>query len=332
MAQDSLSALLDGQGIVAADPVMYALYQKAAYLAKMDATILLCGESGVGKDRLAKFVHQAGPRRDAPFIHVNCSAVPQALFEAELFGYESGTFTGGLTQGKQGLLEAAHGGTLFLDEIGEMSLANQVKLLDFLQTRQVARLGGGRRRDLDVRVISATNRDLKACVAQGIFREDLYYRICVVVLDIPPLRARPADIAAFAKGFLARSCPGRALTEDAVAFLQAQDWPGNLRELNNFLERACILSEEEAISASLLAPFYQNAPRPAPPLPADLPPAADRVLTLKEAMAQFERAYILQAIEQTDTLAQAADRLGVDLDTLNRKKRQYKIYKRWKMM
>ncbi|MBM6927090.1 sigma 54-interacting transcriptional regulator, partial [Pseudoflavonifractor phocaeensis] len=263
MAQDSLSALLDGQGIVAADPVMYALYQKAAYLAKMDATILLCGESGVGKDRLAKFVHQAGPRRDAPFIHVNCSAVPQALFEAELFGYESGTFTGGLTQGKQGLLEAAHGGTLFLDEIGEMSLANQVKLLDFLQTRQVARLGGGRRRDLDVRVISATNRDLKACVAQGIFREDLYYRICVVVLDIPPLRARPADIAAFAKGFLARSCPGRALTEDAVAFLQAQDWPGNLRELNNFLERACILSEEEAISASLLAPFYQNAPRPA---------------------------------------------------------------------
>ena len=330
MERDSLSILLEEHGVVAADPVMRGLFQKAAYLAKMDATVLLSGESGVGKDWMAKFIHRAGPRRDAPFIHVNCSAVPQELFESELFGYESGTFTGGLTAGKQGLLEAAQGGTLFLDEIGEMNLSNQVKLLDFLQNKQVTRLGGGGRKNLDVRIISATNRDLKACVAAGTFREDLYYRICVVVLEIPPLRERPDDIAAFSQAYLAQNFPGRALSAEAVSYLQGLEWPGNLRELHNFLEKVCILEESSLLTPELLAPYYQAAPRPEPPTPAQEAPSKNGVPTLREAVAQFEKEYILQAIAQTSTLGEAARRLGIDLDTLNRKKRQHKIYKRWK--
>ena len=158
MEKDNLSVLLEEHGVIAADSVMRGLFQKAAYLAKMDATVLLSGESGVGKDWMAKFIHHVGPRRDEPFIHVNCSAVPQELFESELFGYESGTFTGGLTAGKQGLLEAAQGGTLFLDEIGEMSLSNQVKLLDFLQNKQVTRLGGGGRKNARRRETCAARR------------------------------------------------------------------------------------------------------------------------------------------------------------------------------
>lgn len=330
MEQDSLSILLEKQGVVAADPVMRTLFQRAAYLAKMDATVLLSGESGAGKDWMAKFIHRTGPRRGAPFIHVNCSAVPQELFESELFGYESGTFTGGLAAGKQGLLEAAQGGTLFLDEIGEMSLSNQVKLLDFLQNKQVTRLGGGGRRNLDVRVISATNRDLKACVAAGTFREDLYYRICVVVLEIPPLRDRPDDIAAFASRYLGRNFPDRSLSPEAVAYLQSLEWPGNLRELHNFLEKVCILAEGPVLTQEVLESYYQAAPKLEPPPAAPESARPGGMPTLREAVAQFEREYIRQAIAQTATLGDAARRLGIDLDTLNRKKRQYKIYKRWK--
>lgn len=325
-----LSRLLEAQGIVAADPAMRALYQKAAFLASMDATILIGGESGVGKDRIAKFIHATGARKNAPFIHINCSAVPQELFESELFGYESGTFTGGLTAGKQGLLEAAQGGTLFLDEIGEISLSNQVKLLDFLQSKQTTRLGSGERTAMNVRIMSATNRNLKQCVAAGTFREDLYYRICVVVLDIPPLRERPADIAAFSVSYLAQSYPNRTLSPEAISFLQRCDWPGNLRELQNFLERVCVLTEEGLLTQQLLERQQQNAPQLAP---SAIPPEqtqGESAPSLKEAVAQFEKEYISQAIAHTSTLGEAAQRLGIDLDTLNRKKRQYGIYKRWR--
>lgn len=329
MESAELSSLLEQQGIIAADPQMWALYRKASYLAKTDATILICGESGVGKDRIAKFIHSIGPRRGAPFIHINCSAVPQELFESELFGYESGTFTGGLTSGKRGLLEAAQGGTLYLDEIGEMSLLNQVKLLDFLQNKQITRLGSSERKSLNVRIISATNRDLKQSMKAGAFREDLYYRICVVTLKIPPLRERKQDIAALAQAYVSKAYPDRELSRDAISFLQGCDWPGNLRELQNFLERVCILTKDEPLSRELLERYYKAAPKLNPQKTPAEQPRQTPVLTLKMAVAQFEKNYISQAILQTSTLNEAAARLGIDLDTLNRKKRQFGIYKRW---
>lgn len=322
--------LLREQGIIAEDPVMFQMYRRAAFLAKNNATILITGESGVGKDRIAKFIHSISARKDRPFIHINCSAIPQELLESELFGYDPGTFTGGLSSGKPGLLETAQGGTVFLDEIGEMSLANQIKILDFLQNKQIMHLGSGMRKDLDVRVISATNRDLKTRIAQGKFREDLYYRICVVVLDIPPLRERPADVSAFAHRMLAQD--GRTLSKDAVAFLQRCEWGGNMRELQNFLARACILSDEQQLTEDVLKPLYRSLPQPnCTDEEKSLPVAAEESrLTLREAVAQFEKRYIQDAIARTSSLSEAAIQLGIDLDTLNRKKRQYGIYKRWK--
>lgn len=329
MTEDIFDRVLNEHGIVAADPMMRTLYQKSIHLAETDVGILLYGESGVGKDRLAKFIHEMSLRHSAPFIHINCGAIPHALFESELFGYEAGTFTGGLNQGKRGLLESAQNGTLFLDEVGEMSLSNQVKLLDFLQTKQIARLGGTRKK-LDVRIISATNRDLKACVAAGAFREDLLYRLCVVVLDIPALRNRPADIAAFAQTFLARNYPDRRLCSDAISFLQSCNWPGNLRELNNYMEKICVLTDERVFTSELLKSFYQETTLPELQKPTHNIRDLEHIPTLREAMNQYEKDYILQAIAQTSTLGEAAIRLGIDLDTLNRKKRQYGIYKRWK--
>lgn len=329
MEHIELTNLLQEQGIIAEDPVTFQLYRRAAFLAKNNATILITGESGVGKDRIAKFIHSISARKDYPFIHINCSAIPPEMLESELFGYEPGTFTGGLSSGKPGLLETAQGGTVFLDEIGEMSLANQVKILDFLQNKQIMHLGSGVRKDLDVRVISATNRDLKTQIAQGKFREDLYYRICVVVLDIPPLRERPADVMAFAHKVLAQD--GRTLSEDAAAFLQRCEWAGNMRELQNLLARACILADEQQLTENILKPLYRSLPQPdrAEEFPL-LAGTQESRLTLREAVAQFEKRYIQEAITRTSSLSEAALQLGIDLDTLNRKKRQYGIYKRWK--
>lgn len=328
MEHTDLSELLRKQEIIAEDPTMRQLYRRAVFLAKNNATILVTGESGVGKDRIAKFIHENSVRRNAPFIHINCSAIPQELFESELFGYDAGTFTGGLAGGKRGLLEDAQGGTVFLDEIGEMSLAGQVKILDFLQNKQIIRLGSGQRKDIDVRVISATNRDLAKRVAQGKFREDLYYRIRVVTLEIPPLRERPADVAAFAQKLFRQY--DRMLSEDGAAFLRQCEWSGNMRELQNFVARACILLDAQTLTREELEPLYQSLPRPKPQEPKDEPvQAGETRLTLREAIAQFEKAYIEDAISNTATLSEAAAALGIDLDTLNRKKRQYGIYKRW---
>lgn len=325
-----LRALLQKEDIVAEDPSMLALFHNAYYLASMDATVLIYGESGVGKDRLAKFIHANSPRRNASFLHINCSALPQKLFESELFGYEAGTFTGGLHAGKRGLLEAANGGTLFLDEIGEMHPANQVKLLDFLQNKQIIKLGGVVRKDVDVRIISATNRDLREAVRAGTFREDFYYRLCVVTLEIPPLRKRPRDVAAFAARFAATATgPGEIpeLTPDAIAYLQEQEWPGNLRELQNLLERVCIFEPGGQITRAVLERNHLASPVSARNQETELRPEAP--LSLREAVDRYKRAYILEAIQNTATLEDAARRLDITLDLLNREKRRLGIYKRW---
>ena len=326
--QEDLRRLLEEQGIVAEDPAMLDVFQNARRLAAMDTTVLICGASGVGKDRIAKFIHANSRRRKGPFLHVNCSAVPQELFEAELFGYEAGTFTGGLRAGTRGLLEAAGGGTLFLDEIGETALQNQVKLLDFLQDKQIIRLGGGVREDLDVRIISATNRDLRAEVRAGRFREDLYYRICVVALEIPPLRERPRDVGALAAHFIAEACGGAGpeLTADALEYLRRQEWPGNLRELQNLMERVCILGAGRKVTRSMLEQSRLSAPA-APEREEAAAPGVRK--TLREAVDDCKRACISEAIRETGTLKEAAGRLGISLDLLHREKRRLGIYKRW---
>src|SRR6266542_2000324 len=218
--------------------------------------ILILGETGTGKGLLAGTIHQAGPRRDGPFVAVNCAAIPETLLEAELFGYERGAFTDA-RQAKPGLFQTAHGGTLFLDEIGLLPVALQGKLLGVLEDRAVRRLGSTRAERVDVTLVAATSVDLKRAVADGRFREDLYHRLAVITLELPPLRARGGDILHLADHFLARACAdyglsARALTPDARDLLVAYRWPGNVRELANALERVALLSVTDEITVAML--------------------------------------------------------------------------------
>jgi two-component system response regulator FlrC len=219
--------------------------------------VLVTGESGTGKEVVARFIHAASPRKTGPFVALNCAALPEQLLESELFGYERGAFTGA-QQAKPGQVELAAGGVLFLDEVSEMSLAAQAKFLRLLQEREFQRLGGTRLLKANIRVIAATNRDLRKAVERGDFREDLFYRLAVFDIQIPPLRERPSDIVPLAESFLqeiSRSLgrPSAGLTRDARNALTGYDWPGNVRELRNALERAAILSEGALIDATHLA-------------------------------------------------------------------------------
>ncbi|MCJ7508672.1 MAG: sigma-54 dependent transcriptional regulator, partial [candidate division Zixibacteria bacterium] len=227
-----------------------------------DATVLVVGESGTGKEMVAKAIHNRSPRKDKPFITINCGAIPETLLESELFGHEKGAFTDAQAQ-KKGKLEYANEGTVFLDEIGELTLPLQVKLLRFLQDHQIERIGGKNPIDLDVRVIAATNRSLLKEVNSRTFREDLYYRLSVITLDLPPLRERKDDILLLAQSFLNRSCleynkPGLAFSTKTLDKLRQYDWPGNVRELENKVKRAVILTQEKKISPSDLGFEYEE--------------------------------------------------------------------------
>jgi DNA-binding NtrC family response regulator len=240
--------------VLSADPGTRGAYISAARVADSRATLLIEGETGTGKEYLARAVHYMSDRRDAAFVAVNCGAIPEALLESELFGHEKGAFTSA-TSAKRGLCEMADGGTLFLDEIGELSLAAQVKLLRFLQDRSLTRLGGVQPVQVDVRVIAATNRDLLTAVREGRFREDLFYRVAVVPLRLPPLRERPADVPLFARHFLAQARAARKggprdLSAEAEAILCGHPWPGNLRELHNTMQRAVLLGKGKQVEAA----------------------------------------------------------------------------------
>ncbi len=247
--------------LVAESAAMKNVLAAARQVAATDATVLLLGESGTGKSQLARFVHYQSRRAAAPFVEVHCAALPEALLEGELFGYEKGAFTGA-TQRKRGHLAAAEGGTLFLDEIGEITAATQVKLLRFLQERTFVPLGATDARTVDVRVISATNRDLDAAVQGGSFREDFYYRLNVFAIRVPALRERPEDVLPIADRLLAsRGLPQEKLSAAARERLVAHRWPGNVRELDNALERALILAGEGEISPEHLATAGPGAAR-----------------------------------------------------------------------
>jgi DNA-binding NtrC family response regulator len=254
-----------GGGIIAESPAMKEIFETIRQVADSKATVLITGESGVGKEVVAKSLHELSSRNANPFVAVSCAALPETLLESELFGYEKGAFTG--AQGaKPGRFEMAHSGTLFLDEIGEIPLPIQVKLLRVLQEREFERLGASKPTRVDVRLVTATNRDLREAVDLGTFRLDLMYRLQVVELHIPPLRERIEDIVPLAEHFLAKYCrengrPKLELGEEAVTILQRYGWPGNVRELENTMERASVLSSpaESSLSPRLLPPSMLKA-------------------------------------------------------------------------
>ncbi len=229
------------RGMVGSSDAMQRVFQVTQMVAPTDTTVLITGESGTGKDLIAQAIHMISPRQKYPFVVVNCAAIPEALLEAELFGYAKGAFTGAL-QSRIGRIHAAHGGTLFLDEIGDMPLSLQSKILRFLEQGEVQRLGGNDNLKVDVRVVAATNAGLKQMTQQKLFREDLYYRLAVFPIELPPLRDRMSDLAQLGHTFTAKFSPGATLTADALASLHNHSWPGNVRELRNVIERASILA------------------------------------------------------------------------------------------
>jgi len=306
-------------GVIAQSPAMHAVLDLVERVAPTDATLLIQGESGTGKEVIAKAVHHASARAARPFVAVNCGAVPETLLESELFGYMRGAFTGAAVS-KLGLFEEADGGTLFLDEIAETPAALQVKLLRTLQSGEVRRLGATQASTIDVRVIAATNGDLAALISQGSFREDLFYRLNVIQVVLPPLRDRREDIPALAEHFLTRSAGklGRELrlSPGALERLLRYPWPGNVRELENALERAAILARSDVLEPGDLPPHVAAGLQLGPS------PALPRQTTLAEA----ERAHILQTRERFGrNHSGAAEALGIGRTTLWRKLKEYGI-------
>lgn len=285
-------------------------------IADSDVPVLIEGESGTGKELFAKALHYWSLRADEPFVPVNSGALPEQLLESELFGHARGAFTGA-SQEKKGLVEAAKGGTLFLDEIGEMPLALQVKLLRFLETGEFRRVGDVRERHVTVRVVAATNRDMEKEVAEGRFREDLYYRLNVVKLRIPPLRDRKEDLPALIDYFICRTkSPSKRLSPEAVAALEQYDFPGNVRELGHLIERGILLSKGETIEAEDLLLPQSKGPAGSPPPIAE----PSKLCSLEE----LERAHIENALRQMNwNKTKAAEALGISVRNLYRKIEQY---------
>jgi len=305
---------LDLDGIVVHSDAMRTLLTLALRVARSDATVLLSGESGTGKEVLARLVHKESHRQKAPFIKINCGAIPRELMEAELFGYEAGAFTGASRKGKPGLIELAHQGTLFLDEVGELPLDMQVKLLHVLQDRIVTRVGGTRAFAADIRVVAATNRDLERLVAEKAFRADLFYRLNVVPLAIPPLRERRDDILPLLHQSLAefntRYGSTRVLAPSAIKALIDHGWPGNVRELRNIVERLVVTAAQDTVHAC------------------DLPKgmAADAAdqndgLSLKARMRRQEQATVAEAVYRLGSTRAAARELGISQSSVVRKLR-----------
>jgi len=231
-------------GMIGDSEAMHRVYELTRMVARRDTTVLVTGESGTGKDLIAQAIHLISPRQKQPLVIINCAAIPESLLEAELFGYVKGSFTGAV-QSRIGRIHAAHGGTLFLDEIGDMPLSLQSKILRFLEQGEVQRIGGNDNLKVDVRVVAATNADLKALAAKNMFREDLYYRLAVFPIKLPPLRERIDDLEKLCRAFLIKFGTRATLSNDALQMLSAHNWPGNVRELRNVLERATIVAEDE---------------------------------------------------------------------------------------
>ncbi len=296
-------------------PRMKEILKMTRKIACSDCPVLITGESGVGKEVIATLIHRSSDRRDKPMVTLNIASIPKDLMEAELFGYEKGAFTGA-DRSREGFFELADGGTLFLDEIGEMSLDLQAKLLRVIETKKFYRVGGRREIESDVRVIAATNRDIKELVREGKFREDLYYRLNVVEIHVPPLRERKEDILPLAKHFLRffsrkYSKPVRGFTSRAEDLILSYHWPGNVRELKNAVERAVLFAEKDVIDAEDLSCLFGPDTKSTTP---------------KKTLKDLERDYILEVLKQVNfNKRRASEILGIPLRTLYRKLETYGI-------
>jgi Nif-specific regulatory protein len=336
--EKQLKARFKLDDVVGNSPRMEEVYEAVAQVAGSRATVLLRGESGTGKELIARAIHANSPRARGPFVKVNCAALPETLLESELFGHEKGAFTGA-TASKKGRFEIADGGTIFLDEIGDISLTTQVKLLRVLQEMSFERVGGTQTIQVDVRVVTATHRELEALIADGRFREDLYYRLNVVPIYLPPLRDRKEDIPLLVEHFRRRFCKENAkevaFSEDAVWELARHPWPGNVRELENVVERLIVMSPTGQVTGDTVAKLLQLMPAaaevavrareagaPAPPAAPRPAPAADR--SLKAGVEAIEREQIVAALERCGWVqARAARLLGITPRMIGYKIRKY---------
>ncbi len=305
--QETAESATRFEDILGTTPAMREIFWVVTRVAKTDATVLVQGESGTGKELLARAIHGNSRRKNRPFVAINCGAIPETLLESELFGHEKGAYTGAHIQ-RKGKLEVADGGTLFLDEIGEMSVPLQVKLLRFLQERQIERVGGREIIQVDVRIIAATNKDLKAELQAGNFREDLYYRLSVINIKLPPLRERGEDIILIANAFLRMGCREHRrkmrFSIGALDALSRYPWPGNIRELENTVQRAVIMARGRFIEAADLG--------------IEVEPAGAALASLKEARGRAEREAIVESLIKTrGNISQAAKHLGVSRPTFH---------------
>jgi two-component system response regulator HydG len=310
------------EAIVGRSEPIQKLLSAVRKIAISDTTVLVTGESGTGKELVARAIHDLSPRKGRPFVCVHCAALAETLLESELFGHERGSFTGAIKR-KLGRFELADGGTLFLDEIGEISQSIQTKLLRVLQQKEFQRVGGEETLKVDVRVVSATNRDLKAQVEKGAFREDLFYRLHIVPVHLPPLRERPGDVGELADFFVAKHAPRvnrkvKGLTEDARRALERYAWPGNVRELENAIEQALVFCEGEQIDVANLPSFSGKAAPATGSLPVNLP----------VYLEQIERDFIVRAFEQAKGVkTRTADLLALKTSALYYKLEKYGLLK-----
>jgi DNA-binding NtrC family response regulator len=327
--RDQLQATFGLENVIGRSPAMTRIFELVKKAARSDANILIAGESGTGKELIARAVHANSPRVSQPFVPVDCASLPEQLLESELFGHEKGAFTGAIKT-KPGLIEMAHRGTLFLDEIGEMPLALQSKLLRAIQERQVRRVGATSLVSVDARIVCATNRDLREGVTRGQFREDLYYRINVIAISLPPLRERAGDVTLLAHAFLKKFGQDRitGFDDDALAALEAYAWPGNVRELQNVVERACALADGDVVKRRDLPEYVvarESVRSGTPPVGSDVDPrqAAMQGVPLVEArerwMAVLEGTYLRDLLDRHDgNISAAAKVAGVDRKTFHR--------------
>jgi DNA-binding NtrC family response regulator len=318
--REPLAPRVGFENVVGKSSVMAAVFDLVQKAARSDANILIQGESGTGKELIARAIHANSPRASQVFVPLDCAALSESLLESELFGHERGAFTGA-DRVKPGMIEVADRGTLFMDEIGELPMALQPKLLRALQERQIRRVGGTKFLNVDVRLVSATNRDIGAEVRKGTFREDLFYRVNVITIALPPLRDRAGDVAVLAHHFLRRygrnrTQPIEGLDPEALALLSAHAWPGNVRELQNVIERACALADGPTIRPRDLPEHVRGHGRPAPVLPGkDLPLAQARETWLQA----FAQEYLTDLLRRHHgNISQAARTAGVDRKTLHR--------------
>ena len=307
---------LQNEDVVMKSEALRNIMGTARRVAAVESSVLLLGESGVGKNVLAWHIHKNSPRREGPFIEINCGAIPENLMESEIFGYESGAFTGAKKEGKIGKIELADGGTLFLNEIGELSLELQVKLLQVLQERTITRIGGNDVIRVDFRLIAATNQDLSELASNGRFRKDLYYRLNVVPIAIPPLRERregiPALVMHFVKKINSKYKMDKSITPGAMKLVLDYDWPGNIRELQNFIERVIVTTDEKDIREEHVNGIL------------NLGAESSRPVTLKERLEEVEKDMLFRYMEKYQNTYKVADQLGVSQPTIVRKLKKYR--------